>query len=87
MDYIEKETVLRTIKRKDIIAYFIRINGKETDDGKFEGEGWKAEVGQETGAALGSFQITEVKVLIRCKKELFDRMYSKFCMEFFRAGG
>lgn len=87
MDFIEKAFEMRAVKRNDIIDYFIKIGGKETENGIIADEDWETEVGPEFRAPLGPYSITAVNVVFRCKKELFDRMYYKFCLEFFHAGG
>lgn len=87
MDFIEKTFEMRAVKRSEIIGYFIKIGGIETENGIIAGEGWETEVGPESPVPLGPYTITAVNVVFRCKKELFDRMYYKFCLEFFHAGG
>lgn len=87
MNMVEKAMEMRAVKRADLIGYFIKINGKETENGRIAGDGWEVEIGQDCIVPLGSFLIPEVRVVIRCREDLFDRMYEKFRMEFFRAGG
>lgn len=87
MDFIVKTYEMRAVKRKEIIDYFIRIHGKETESGKIAGDGWEVEVGPEFSVPLGPFAIIAVNVVFRCKKEIFDQMYYKFSLEFFHAGG
>lgn len=87
MDFIEKKFEMRTVKRSEIIGYFTRIGGNETKSGKIAGDGWEVEVGPESSVPLGPFSITAVNVVFRCKQEIFDKMYYKFSLEFFHAGG
>lgn len=87
MDFIEKIVEMRAIKREEIVSYFTNINGVDAGNGKILGQGWEAEVGQEKSVALGSFAISSIIVVLRCKKELFQQMYSEFSLKFFRAGG
>lgn len=87
MNMVEKAMDMRAVKRAELIEYFIKIGGEKTKNGKIAGSGWEAEVGQDCFVPLGSFLIPEVRVVFRCREDLFDRMHSKFCMNFFRAGG
>jgi len=87
MEFIEKNIEMRAIKRKEIIDYFHKINGNEMENGRLAGDGWEAVVGEETQVSIGAYKTTAVIVTLRCRKEIFDSMYSKFSMEFFRAGG
>lgn len=87
MNMVEKSMDMRAVKRTELIEYFIKIGGKEMKNGKIAGNVWEAEIGQDCFVPLGSFLIPQVRVVFRCREDLFDRMYSKFCMQFFRAGG
>ena len=87
LEFIEKTMEMRSIKRKEIVDYFIEINGVDNGQGRIAGKGWEVEVGPEKPVTLGKFTISSVIVVLRCQKELFDKMYSDFFMKFFRAGG
>lgn len=87
MEYVEKIIEMRAIKRKEIIDYFLKINGEELADGRIMGDGWEAEVSQETQVSIGSYKTAAVIVTLRSRKEILNQMYSKFSLEFFRAGG
>jgi hypothetical protein len=87
MQIAEKVIEMRTIPRNEIVDYFTGIGGKGMDSGRIEGQNWEVEVGQEKPVALGPFFIFSVTVILRCEKELFDRMYAEFCSRFLRGGG
>lgn len=87
MEFTEKTMELRSIKRKEIVDYFIEISGVDNGQGRIAGRGWEVEVGPEKPVTLGKFTMSSVIVVLRCQKELFDKMYSDFFMRFFRAGG
>lgn len=87
MDFIEKTMEMRAIRRSEFIDYFTSINGRDTGSGKITGDGWEAEVSEERLVPLGPFKVIATIVVLRCKKELFEKMYKEFRMKFFRAGG
>lgn len=87
MEFTEKSFEMRAVRREEIINYFIKIGGNEKEDGTFAGEGWETEIGQETTVYLGSFILPEIKITIRARKDLFDKLYSDFNMVFLHAGG
>lgn len=78
---------MRAIERNEIIDYFTSINGKDAGNGKIIGAGWEVEVGEEKMVPLGLLKFTAVIVTLRCKEELFEKMYYEFILKFFRAGG
>lgn len=87
MEFMEKTMEMRAVKRDEIMAYFLNLNGKDEGQGRIHGEDWEVEVGEEKPVKLGSFTIPAIIIVFRCKKELFDPMYSSFQLKFFRAGG
>lgn len=87
MEFIEKTMEMRSIKRKEIVDYFYEINGVDNGQGRIEGPGWEVEVGPEKPVSLGKFTISSVIVILRCEKDLYDKVYNAFFMKFFRAGG
>jgi hypothetical protein len=87
MDFIEESFKMRTIKREEIVNYFVKIGGHEKEDGTLAGEGWETEIGQETPAFLGSFLLPEIKITIRGRKDIFDKLYADFKLAFLRGGG
>lgn len=87
MEFTEKVIEMRTIPRNEIVDYFIGIGGKDMGHGRIEGQDWEVEVSREKPVALGPFSIFSVIIILRCKKELFNRMYTEFCSGFLRGGG
>lgn len=87
MQIAEKVIEMRTIPRNEIVDYFTGIGGTDMGNGRIKGQNWEVEVGREKPVALGPFSISSVIVILRCEKELFDRMYAEFCSRFLRGGG
>lgn len=87
MEFTEKSFEMRAVRREDIVNYFIKIGGHKKEDGTLAGEGWKTEIGQETIVFLGSLILPEIKITIRARKEIFDKLYADFNMVFLHAGG
>lgn len=87
MEVLEKIMEMRGMHRSEITNYFLSINGEDNGFGKFTGEGWEVEVGEEKSIAICSLILSATIVSFRCRKDLLEPMLSAFRMRFLSAGG
>lgn len=78
---------MRGMKRIELVNYFISIGGKVIDDEKFTSQGWQAEIAKEKLVILGSLKIPATIVILRCRKDISEKMLTAFRLRFLSAGG
>ena len=83
----EKALEIHGVFRDEIINYFIDIGGEAIEEGRFAGEAWEAEVGNEEVVKLSSIKIPSTMVTFRGEVELLDKMLKAFRLKFLKAGG
>jgi hypothetical protein len=87
MKAYERVLEMRGMPRIDIINYIISIGGKSSSEGKFIGDCWEVEIGEEEVITLGSIKIPSRKVTFRSDEEIVRQMISAFRLRFLSAGG
>jgi hypothetical protein len=87
MEIVENQLEMRGMKRIEIVNYFISIGGNALDSDKLLGQGWEVEISKEKIITLGSLKIPATVVILRCRKDLVDRMIVDFRLRFLSAGG
>jgi hypothetical protein len=87
MEFVEKQLEMRGMKRVEIVKYFISIGGSVMDSEKLRGQGWEVEIAKEKTITLGSLKFPATVVIMRCRKDIIDRMIVDFRLRFLSAGG
>ena len=77
---------MRGIPRSRIIDYFLGLDAELAGEGRFTGQGWEVEVGDETPVATGSIRIPVTFVTFRCSKETRKKMLDEVYRHFLRTG-
>lgn len=87
MDVMEKVLEMGGMQRREIVDYIISIGGEDIGDGKYVGQDWVVEIGEEKLVSIGSLIITSTRVTFRCRKERLEQMVDAFRLRFLSAGG
>ena len=86
---MKKKEVLemRGMKRKEIIDYFLSIEGITHNDSTFYGENYKIIVDDESNAVIGSLSIPSTIVTFIGREECLEKVIYRFRLKFLKAGG
>lgn len=82
-----RQKSFRGISERLAVNYLENLGGERADDGRVEGDGWRASLDSETVSVGATLELTEVTVSFAGEPDVLDELVEAFSRKAMRAGG